>query len=73
MGGGGEEEKPSQLAPVPLAFQQAAEHLRALCDIGLFTNQPQFPASLCQAEELVETEQSRKANCFLADNYICVF
>ena len=29
-------------------------------------------SSFCQAEVLVETEQWRKANWFLGDNYICV-
>ena len=50
------EEMPS---PVLLTFQQTVEHLQALCDFGLFTNQPQFNASICQAEELLETEQCR--------------
>ena len=40
------------------------EHLRVLCDIDLCTNQPQFTASICQAEELLETAQCRKAKCF---------
>ena len=59
-----EEEVSSQPAPVLLTFQQAAEHLPALCNFGLFTNQPQFTASICQTEELLETEQCSKANCF---------
>ena len=62
--GDDEEEVPSQSALVPLTFQQAAEHLRALRDFGLLTNQPQFIASICQADELLETEQCSKANCF---------
>ena len=68
-----EEEAPSQPAPVPLTFQQAAEHLRTLRDFGVFTSEPQFTTSNCQAEELLKTEQCRKANCFVADNYRLVF
>ena len=49
---------------VPLTFQQAVEHLRALRNFCLFTNQLQVTASICQAEELLETEQCSKANCF---------
>ena len=41
-----EEEVSSQPVPVPLTFQQAAEQLQALRDFGLFTNQPQFTASI---------------------------
>ena len=59
-----EEGMPSQPAPAPLTFQQAAEYLRPLRDFGLFTNQRQFIASICQAEELRETGQCSKANCF---------
>ena len=62
--GDDEEEMPSQPAPVPLTFQQAAEHLWPLRDFGLITNQSQFTASICQAEELLETEQCSKTNCF---------
>ena len=62
--GDDEEEMQSQPAPVPLTSQQAAEHLRALRHFGLFTHRPQFTASICQAEELFETEQCSQANCF---------
>ena len=48
--GDDEEEMSSYPAPVPLTFQQAAEHPRAQRDFGLFTNQPQFTASVYQAE-----------------------
>ena len=70
--GDDEEEVSSQPAPVPLTFQQAAEHIRALRDFGLFINQSQFTASICQAGELLETEQCRKANCpkhFLSEDF----
>ena len=59
-----EEEVPTQSAPVALIFQQTAEHLRALRHFGLFINQPQFTASVCHSEELLQTEQCSKANCF---------
>ena len=60
---------PSQPASVPVAvpltFQLATyKHLRAMHDFGLFTNQPKFIASICQAEELLETEQCSKTYCF---------
>ena len=57
-----EDDGDEEEAPVPLTVQQAAEHLRALRDFGLFTNQPQFTASICQPDELLETEQCRKEN-----------
>ena len=38
--GDDEGEGPLQPAPVPLKFQHAAEHVRALRDFGLLTNQP---------------------------------
>ena len=59
-----EEEMPLQQAPVPLAFQQAAKHLRAQRNVGLCTNQSQFTALIFQGEELLETEQYSKANSF---------
>ena len=46
--GDDEEEMPLQPATVPLTIQQTAEHLPALRDFGLFTNQPQFTASIDQ-------------------------
>ena len=45
-----------------VTFHQEVERLRALRDIGLCTNQPQFNAPICQAEEMVETKQCRKSN-----------
>ena len=52
--GDDEEEMPSHPALVPLILQQAAEHLRAPRDIGLFTNQPQFTASIYQQKNYLK-------------------
>ena len=49
--GDDEEEMPLQPAPVPLTLQQAAEHIRAVGDFGLFTYQSRFTVSICQAED----------------------
>ena len=35
-------------------------YMQAPRDFGLFTNQPQSTASVCQAEELLETEQKSR-------------
>ena len=57
-----EDQAPQEPAAVPLTCQQAAAHLRALCDFGLLTNQPQFIVLICQAEEFLEANQCKKAN-----------
>ena len=58
--GDDEEEMSSQPAPVQFIFQQAAEHLWALRDFGLLTNQPQYTASICQAEILLKLNNAVK-------------
>ena len=57
-----EDQAPQEPPAVPLTCQQAAAHLRALRDFGLLTNQPQFTVLICQAEELLEANQCKKAN-----------
>ena len=54
----------SQPALEALTFQQAAEHLQALRDVGVCSNQPQFTASIFQVEEFLETEQCGITKCF---------
>ena len=61
-GDGDDKEMLSQPAPVPLTFQQPAEHLRTQRNFDLFTNEPKFTASIRQTEELFKIELAEKQN-----------
>ena len=62
--GDDEEEMPLQPAPGPLTLHQAAEHLRAPHDFGLFINQPQFTAKFARQKNCLKLNNAEKQTAF---------